>query len=94
MLDISVTVKRKDGTQETFPVYADSQIAFERWAKVSIAAAFDSASKPKMESLYYLAWLAEKNSGKVTKVFDEWIKEVAARETRESFENWLAWEST
>jgi hypothetical protein len=45
---------------------------------VSIAAAFDAASKPKMEALYYLAWLAEKNSGKVTKVFDEWIKEVAA----------------
>jgi hypothetical protein len=31
-----------------------------------------------MESLYYLAWLAEKNSGKVTKVFDEWIKDIAA----------------
>jgi hypothetical protein len=30
-----------------------------------------------MESLYYLAWLAEKNSGKATKVFDEWIKDVA-----------------
>ena len=77
MLDLSVTVKRKDGTQETFPVYADSQIAFERWAKVSISQAFDPNTKPKMEALYYLAWLAEKNSGKVTKVVDEWVKEVA-----------------
>jgi hypothetical protein len=78
VLDISVTVKRKDGTTETFPVYADSQIAFERWAKTSISAAFDPKASPKMESLYYLAWLAEKNSGRAVKVFDEWIKDVAA----------------
>lgn len=78
MLDISVTTKRKDGTTETFPVYADSQIAFERWAKTSISAAFDPSSRPKMEHLYYLAWLAEKNSGRVVKVFDEWIKDIAS----------------
>lgn len=78
MLDISVTIKRKDGTSETFPVYADSQIAFERWAKTSISAAFDPNAKPKMESLYYLAWLAEKNAGGVVKTFDEWIKGIAA----------------
>ena len=78
MLDISVTVKRKDGTTETFPVYADSQIAFERWAKTSISAAFDPKGSPKMESLYYLAWLAEKNTGRATKVFDEWVKDIAA----------------
>lgn len=78
MLDISVTIKRKDGTTETFPVYADTQIAFERWAKTSISAAFDPATKPKMESLYYLAWLAEKNSGAVVKTFDEWIKTIAS----------------
>ena len=78
MLDISVTVKRKDGTQDTFPVYADSQIAFERWAKTSISAAFDPNVHPKTEHLYYLAYLAEKNSGRVVKVFDEWIKDIAA----------------
>lgn len=77
MLDISLTIKRKDGTQETFPVYPDSQIAFERWAKTSISAAFDSATKPRNEHLYYLAWLAEKNSGRSVKVFDEWIKDIA-----------------
>lgn len=78
MLDISVTVKRKDGTTETFPVYADSQIGFERWAKKSISAAFDPSVKPSMEHLYYLAWLAEKNSGRAVKPFDEWYKDVAA----------------
>jgi hypothetical protein len=77
MIDISVKVKRKDGTEEIFPVYADTQIDFERWAKMSIAAAFDPASRPKMENLYYLAWLAEKNSGKVVRPFDEWKKEIA-----------------
>lgn len=78
MLDISVTVKRKDGTQEAFPVYPDSQIAFERWAKTSISAAFDPSVQPRMEHLYYLAWLAEKNSGRAVKVFDEWVKDIAA----------------
>jgi predicted RNase H-like nuclease (RuvC/YqgF family) len=78
MLDISVTIKRKDGTQETFPVYADSQIAFERWAKKSISSAFDVSSKPPQEYLYYLAWLAEKNAGGTVKVFDEWVKTIAA----------------
>lgn len=78
MLDISVTIKRKDGTSETFPVYADSQIAFERWAKKSMSAAFDPATKPTHESLYYLAWLAEKNSGAIVKTFDEWAKNIKA----------------
>jgi hypothetical protein len=31
-----------------------------------------------MEYLYYLAWLAEKNAGGTVKVFDEWVKSVAA----------------
>lgn len=78
MLDITVNIKRKDGSQETYPVYPDSQIAFERWAKCSISLAFDQATKPKMEHLYYLAYLAEKNSGTVVKLFDEWIKDIAA----------------
>jgi hypothetical protein len=78
VLDISVNVKRKDGSQETYPVYPDTQIAFERWAKCSISQAFDPSAKPKMEHLYYLAYLAEKNAGKVVKIFDEWIKEIAA----------------
>ena len=27
---------------------------------------------------YYLAWLAEKNAGGTVKVFDEWVKTIAA----------------
>jgi hypothetical protein len=77
VLELSVTIKRKDGTVSTHPVYADSQIDFERWAKTSISAAFDPSSKPKMEFLYYLAWLAEKNSGAVVKPFDEWRRDIA-----------------
>lgn len=78
MLDISVTIKRKDGSTETFPVYPDSQIDFETKYNLSISAAFDPATKPKMTHLYFLAYLAEKNSGKVVKIFDEWKKEIAA----------------
>ena len=30
-----------------------------------------------MEHLYYLAWLADKDSGNVVKPFEEWAKNVA-----------------
>jgi hypothetical protein len=75
MIDISVSVERRDGTREEFPVYPPTIIAFERWAKMGISAAFTSNSV-KFEHLYYLAWLAEKDSGAVVKIFDEWLKTI------------------
>jgi hypothetical protein len=77
MLDISLEVKRKDGTVETHAVYPDSQIDFETKFGISIVSAF-SGTDPKMTHLYYLAWLAEKNSGKVVKIFEEWKKDLAS----------------
>jgi hypothetical protein len=76
MLKISVTVERRDGTREEFPVLPPTVIAFERWAKMGIGQAF-AGDSAKFEHIYYLAWLAEKESGNVVKVFDEWLKNVA-----------------
>jgi hypothetical protein len=77
MLDLSLEIKRKDGTSETHIVYPDSQIDFETKFGVSIVGAFSDGQAPKMTHLYYLAWLAEKNAGKVVKPFDEWKKDIA-----------------
>jgi hypothetical protein len=75
MIDISVSVERRDGTREEFPVYPPTIIAFERWAKMGISAAF-ATNAVKFEHLYYLGWLAEKDSGAVVKIFDEWLKTI------------------
>ena len=76
MLKISVTVERRDGNREEFPVLPPTVIAFERWAKMGIGQAF-AGNTAKFEHIYYLAWLAEKDSGNTVKVFDEWLKNVA-----------------
>lgn len=76
MLRISVSVERRDGNREDFPVLPPTIIAFERWAKMGLASAFGGGDA-KFEHIYYLAWLAEKDSGNTVKVFDEWLKNVA-----------------
>ena len=43
---------------------------------MGISTAF-STTDTKMEHLYYLAWLAERDGGNVVKPFDEWTKTVA-----------------
>ena len=73
MLRISVSVERRDGSREDFPVLPPNIIAFERHAKIGLANAFGGGDA-KFEHIYYLAWLAEKDSGNVVKVFDEWLK--------------------
>lgn len=76
MLRISVTVERRDGSREEFPVLPPTVIAFERYAKMGIGQAF-AGNTAKFEHIYYLAWLSEKDSGNTVKVFDEWIKSIA-----------------
>ncbi len=76
MLKIRLTVERRDGNIVELPVYPPAIIAFERWAKCGISAAF-SGSDTRMEHLYYLAWLADKDNGNVVKPFEEWSKNVA-----------------
>jgi hypothetical protein len=75
MIDVSVSVERRDGTREEFPVYPPTIIAFERKWKISLTAAF-STNNVFWEHLYFLGWQAEKDSGTVVKVFDEWAKTI------------------
>jgi len=76
VLRIILTVETRDGEKKELPVYPPAIIAFERFAKMGISAAF-SNTDIKMEHLYYLAWLAERDGGNVVKPFDEWTKTVA-----------------
>ena len=76
MLKIVLIVERRDGEKTELPVYPPAIIAFERYAKMGISTAF-STNDTKMEHLYYLAWLAERDGGNVIKPFDEWTKTVA-----------------
>lgn len=76
MLKIVLIIERRDGEKTELPVYPPAIIAFERYAKMGISTAF-STNDTKMEHLYYLAWLAERDGGNVVKPFDEWTKTVA-----------------
>jgi len=76
VLKIRLTVERRDGQSQELDVYPPAIIGFERWAKCGISQAFTGADT-KMEHLYYLAWLADRDNGNVVKPFDEWVKSVA-----------------
>jgi hypothetical protein len=78
VLDLTLEIKRKSGEIESHVVYPDSQIDFESKFGVSIVGAFSEGTAPKMTHLYYLAWLAEKNSGKD----DEDIRRMEERHRR------------
>ena len=76
MLKIRLTVERRDGNSSELPVYPPAIRNFARWAKCGISQAF-TGNDIRMEHLYYLAWLADKDSGNVVKPFEEWAKNVA-----------------
>jgi hypothetical protein len=73
---LTVTVERRDGTREEFPIYPSAILAFERQTKGSMSRAF-STEHPNMSDLYLVAYLAEKDSGTVVKIFDEYVKQLA-----------------
>ncbi len=73
---LTVSVERRDGSREEFPIYPSAILAFERQTKTSMARAF-STDDVKMEHLYLVAYLAEKDSGAVVKIFDEYVKQLA-----------------
>lgn len=75
MIDVSVSVERRDGTRDEYPVFPPTIIAFERKWKVGLASAF-STNNVLFEHLYFLGWQAEKDAGVVVKPFDEWLKAV------------------
>jgi hypothetical protein len=75
MIEVSVSVERRDGTRDEYPVFPPTIIAFERKWKVGLGVAFSQTSV-LFEHLYFLAWQAEKDAGVVIKPFDEWLKNI------------------
>ena len=61
------------GTENEYPVTPKVEVDFERKFGIGIGKAFE---QQKREHQHYLAWLAVKASGAVTKPFDGWLEEV------------------
>jgi hypothetical protein len=80
MISWSITVIKSDGTTETYPVTPRVIVAFERHFKTGLGHAF--ANDQKLEHVYWLAWEAERASGKVVKLFDEYLDTVANVEVK------------
>lgn len=71
-----ITVTKTDGTQTDYQITPRTVVAFERFFKVGLAAAF--TNDQKMEHLYWLAWDAERIAGNIVPLFDKWLESVAA----------------
>jgi hypothetical protein len=73
---IRVTVEKRDGSTNTYDVYPTAISDFEEHVKMGLVSAFSEANS-RMSNLYYLAWLAEKDSGAVVKTYENYKKELA-----------------
>jgi hypothetical protein len=78
MISWSITVTKTDGSVETYPVTPRVIVSFERHFKTGLGQAF--ANEQKLEHVYWLAWEAERASGKLVKLFDEYLDTVASVE--------------
>jgi len=58
----------------TVSISLKTAISFEREFKTTLAGAF--SDNPSIEHICWLAWTATRESGRVVKVFDEWVSEV------------------
>lgn len=78
MISWNIKVTRTDGTVDTFPVTPRVIVAFERQFKTGLANAF--ANEQKLEHIYWLAWEAERVSGRLVKMFDDYLDTIASVE--------------
>lgn len=69
-----ITVVKADGTKAEYEITPRTVVAFERFFKVGLAAAF--TNDQKMEHLYWLAWDAERVAGHVVPLFDKWLETI------------------
>ncbi len=76
MFRIRVTVEKRDGSTNTYDVFPTAISDFEEFVKMGLVSAFSEANS-RMSNLYYLAWLAEKDSGAVVKTYENYKKELA-----------------
>jgi hypothetical protein len=73
-----IAVVKTDGTTTEYQITPRTVVAFERFFKVGLAAAF--TNDQKMEHLYWLAWDAERIAGSVVPLFDKWLETVVSVE--------------
>ena len=74
--DIRLQVQPPEGDAYTVSISLKTAIAFEREFKTTLAGAF--SNDPSIEHICWLAWTATRESGRVVKLFDEWVSEVPA----------------
>ncbi len=72
---MKVTVERAGGERDTYTVKPVTVVAFERQFGVGLGSL---SHDPKMEYIYWLAWDAERRSGKVVPTFDSWLENIEA----------------
>jgi hypothetical protein len=72
--DIKLQVQPPEGDAYTVSISLKTAIAFEREFKTTLAGAF--SDNPSIEHICWLAWTATRESGRVVKLFDEWVSEV------------------
>ncbi len=72
--DIRLQVQPPEGDAYTVSISLKTAIAFEREFKTTLAGAF--SNDPSIEHICWLAWTATRESGRVVKLFGEWVSEV------------------
>ena len=72
--DIRLSVEPPEGDPYTVKVTLRTAIAFEREFKTTLAGAF--SENPSIEHLCWIAWTATRESGRVVKLFDDWVAEI------------------
>lgn len=72
--NIRLRVEPPEGDAYEVSISLKTAIGFEREFKTTLAAAF--SSDPSIEHICWLAWTATRESGRVVKLFDEWVSEL------------------
>ena len=74
---MTVVVTKTSGPPATYTILPVTIVAFERQFGTGIGSL---ATDTRMEYIYWLAWHAEKTSGAIVKLFDDWLNDVESVE--------------
>jgi len=73
-----IEVTKTDGRNYDYAVTPRTIVAFERYFKIGLSAAFANEKELRMEYAYWIAWDAERVAGNVVPLFDKWLEEVVS----------------
>lgn len=77
---LKITVEHDDGSKDTYSVLPKTIVAFERHFKCGLEKV---SAEGKMEHVYWLAWDAERTTGKIVKPFDDWLEGLVSADVEE-----------